>query len=394
MRKKERIYELDVFRSFAIMAVLTIHATSQTLVETKGTSLYIPFLFLNTFSSFAVPVFIFLSGFVLFYNYIDRPLNRGLIKSFYGKRLLYILVPYMVFTVFYFIFQLYRRDQLDMPFTQMLHEFGQDLAKGTAYTHLYYVIIMLQLYLIFPLLLGWFKKQPGIRPWIFPIGLILEWLYIYINKYGFHLPSQSYAGQHLHLGLPKGSIIITYLSYLFLGAGIGMYYDQFKKWIEVSLKGFKSGKGPIWVFIWILWIAIGVLHTAVWYRYNTVGSSLNTMDYELLRNVHALLSCIVLWHISYAIYYYGPRFARLALTSMGACSFGIFLLHPFLLYWYRYFINGGSTLKYAITIAGGWVVALGLSWIVVYLAFKYVKGSWLFFGSNPFQSKKKKAAEN
>ncbi|MGN7360822.1 acyltransferase [Paenibacillus sp. SAF-054] len=391
MIKKERIYELDIFRSFAIMAVLMIHATSQTLAETRGSSLYLPFLFLNTFSSFAVPVFIFLSGFVLFYNYMERPLNRGLLKSFYGKRLLYILVPYVTFTVFYFIFQLYKQNRLDMPFPQMLDEFGHDLTHGTAYTHLYYVIIMLQLYVVFPLLLGWFKKQRSIRPWLVVIGLILEWLFVYLNKYGMHLPSNNYSGQHIHWGLPKGSILISYLSYLFLGAGMAIYYDRLKSWLGISVKGLKSGKGLIWILVWVLWIVAGVLHTAVWYQYNTVGSSMNSLVYELLRNVHALLSCIVLWHISYAVYYYGWRWLRTALTSIGACSFGIYLLHPFILYWYRVWFHGGSSLKYTLQVAGSWFTALVLSWIVVYLAFKFVKGSWILFGSNPLGSKKKSA---
>lgn len=59
LKKKERIMELDIFRSFAIMAVLLIHATSTTLVTTQGTSSYYPYLFANIFSKFAVPVFIF-----------------------------------------------------------------------------------------------------------------------------------------------------------------------------------------------------------------------------------------------------------------------------------------------------------------------------------------------
>lgn len=389
MTKKERIYELDIFRSLAIMAVLTIHATSQTLVETKGSLLYLPFLFLNTFSNFAVPVFIFLSGFVLFYNYMDRPLNRRLVQSFYGKRLLYILIPYVLFTVFYFIFQLYKRGELGMPWSQMATELGQDLIHGTAYTHLYYVIIMLQLYVVFPLLLFWFKKHRSIRPWIAVIGLVLEWLFVYLNKYGFHLPDPQYIGQHLNLGLPKGSLLLSYLSYLFLGAGIAVYYDRIKKWLDVSPTGLKAGRGPIWVMIWILWLGIGVVHTLVWYKYNTVGSSLDSLVYSLLRNAHALLSCIVLWHMSHAIYYYGPRVLRTALTSIGACSFGIFLLHPFILYWYREWFHGGSSLKYAFNICGSWAAGLVISWVIVYAAFKYVKGSWVFFGSNPLKPKAK-----
>ncbi|WP_051240389.1 hypothetical protein [Paenibacillus alvei] len=59
MTKRERIQELDAYRALAIMAVLAIHATSEALAATIGTRAYPLYLLVNTFSKFAVPVFIF-----------------------------------------------------------------------------------------------------------------------------------------------------------------------------------------------------------------------------------------------------------------------------------------------------------------------------------------------
>nr|WP_156160109.1 acyltransferase family protein [Paenibacillus sp. E194] len=96
MTKRERIQELDAYRALAIMAVLAIHATSEALAATIGSRAYPLYLLINTFRNLPYP-FYFLSGFVLFYNYADKPLSGGTIRQFYRKRLLYILVPYLVF---------------------------------------------------------------------------------------------------------------------------------------------------------------------------------------------------------------------------------------------------------------------------------------------------------
>ena len=56
---------------------------------------------------FGTPTFIFLSSLVLFYNYYDRPTTKKLIGGFYKKRLLYIIIPYTLFSVFYFAIALF-----------------------------------------------------------------------------------------------------------------------------------------------------------------------------------------------------------------------------------------------------------------------------------------------
>lgn len=383
IKKKERIDELDILRSFAIMAVINIHATSKTLDWTQGSSLYYPFLFTNIFSKFAVPVFIFLSGFVLFYNYIDRPLNKAMLKKFYTKRLLYILLPYVFFSIFYFIMDLYTSDQVDRSFVQNLQEFGIQLLRGTAHTHLYYVIIMLQLYLLFPLFLWWFQKQRSILPWVPVIGLFLQWMYVYLNKYGFHFPDAGVHSQGIRLGLPKGSVALSYMSFYLLGAGIAVYYSRLKDWLIISREGFQSSKGLLWSILWVAWAAAGFIHVGLYYRLNTVGSSINSLWYELMWDVHSLLSCVVLMQLSFVIYRLGGKWLRQSLKSIGACSFGIFLLHPFLLFMYQKTQLNGGTWEYVVRIAGGWVIALVISWLVVYLAFRYIKWSWIFFGSAP-----------
>ncbi|MEX1031613.1 MAG: acyltransferase family protein [Paenibacillaceae bacterium] len=150
--KKEQIREIYIFRAIAILAVIMIHATSESIGKINKESLYYPlYNGLNIFSSFAVPTFIFLSGLVMFYSYYDRDLTRATLLAFYKKRLLYIVLPYVVISTIYFAMKLTLNAH--MTFGTGLKQYVYQLLTGGAYTHLYFVFLIIQFYLLFPLLL-------------------------------------------------------------------------------------------------------------------------------------------------------------------------------------------------------------------------------------------------
>lgn len=373
--KRERIQELDAYRALAIMAVLAIHATSEALAATIGSRAYPLYLLINTFSKFAVPVFIFLSGFVLFYNYADKPLSGGTIRQFYRKRLLYILVPYLVFSVFYYLLKLYRSDMLFDLSWAVAYDFIKALFGGRAYTHLYYIIIMVQFYILFPLLLAIFQKMRRAVPFMFLAAALLQWGFIIVNKYGWQIP--------------RGNLAISYLSYFIFGAWIAMHYGSIRNWLVHLSKGYKQIVG--WVVLWSVWIGLGIYHAYMFYRANVGKIFVNTLWYELVWYIHSLLSCIILIQIAFVLFYRCGRRISSWVTSIGACSFGIYLLHPFLLFIYRKIGIKGNMLEYALYIAGGWIFAFIGSWFIVYMISRVTSWSWIAFGIVPVQDKDSKS---
>ncbi|WP_379128640.1 acyltransferase [Paenibacillus sp. sgz500958] len=374
MIQKERIPQLDIFRALAILAVLAIHATSRTLSEMLDTSLFYPFLFINKFSQFAVPSFVFLSGFVLFYNYIDRPLTGRTLGKFYGKRLMYIVVPYIVFSLVYFVLKMHSQDTWDLPAAEQFAKLGKYLRTGTAYTHLYYVIIIVQFYVLFPLVLWILQRSRRLAALAPLMGLLLQWGFVLLNKY---------MTNHGYWELTKGSLSITYFSYFLLGAGIAIYYTSLKKWLIPSRVGWRTSKGAVWTALWLVWATAGIVHVGLWYRVYKEAAVINSLWFEGVSNLHALLSCIILLQLSFLLYGQGRSRLTAAIVSVGACSFGIYLLHPLLLFYYREIPFHGGYVAYTAAIAGGWLVALLGSWLVVALAFRYMKQAWVLFGSVP-----------
>lgn len=374
MGQKERIPQLDIFRAISIFAVVAIHATSRTLAETLNTPLFHPFLFINKFSQFAVPSFVFLSGFVLFYNYIDRPLTGRTLGKFYSRRLIYILVPYAIFTLLYFVLRLYAGNQWSLPPQEMAAKIAKYALTGTAYTHLYYVIIIIQFYVLFPLLLWALQKSRRLAAWAPLIGLALQWGFVVLNKYMVN---------HGYWHVSKGSLAITYFSYFLLGAAIAVFYSSLKPWLIPWEDRKRRGPWLLWAVLWVAWLAAGIAHVELWNRNYTQKTVINSFWFEGAANAHALLSCLLLFQLSFLLFGAGRRLGSRLLISAGVCSFGIYLVHPAMLFFYRKIEFHGGYLAYVLAIAGGWLASLVLSWIIVALAFRFIRPAWILFGSAP-----------
>ena len=147
MLSRPKLTEIDIMRAIAIIAVLLIHGTSGATQLPLRTGSHAVFFILNKASLFTVPLFIWISGVVLFYSYYDR-WEQGMSLVFWTKRLRKILIPYILWSLFYYLFNqfiFHGRFGFDVVHVIKL------LMSGNASYHLYYMIIIVQFYLLFPL---------------------------------------------------------------------------------------------------------------------------------------------------------------------------------------------------------------------------------------------------
>jgi surface polysaccharide O-acyltransferase-like enzyme len=150
MARKERIVELDALRAFAFFAVVYQHVIG-VYMRKPGVDEMTAFLYGNLFHlfKFAVPAFVFITGLVLFYNYYDRVNYPGFIR----KRFTEIVVPYAIWSLIYMV---WRRDVTGWDVSALV-SFVKSLVAGTASYHLWFVVMIFQFYLLYPLLLKGFK---------------------------------------------------------------------------------------------------------------------------------------------------------------------------------------------------------------------------------------------
>lgn len=371
IQAKPKLPELDIVRSLAIIGVLCVHATSASIVAMKESNVYFLYNFVNIFMKFGTTTFIFLSSFVLFYNYYHRPLTGDLIKSFYSKRLKYILAPYIIFSAIYFGLRCYL-NQYDYTIWEYITNFSKLLLYGKAYEHLYFVFINIQFYLLFPLFLFLLKKYPKSTHWVVLFGIAVQWIFFMVNK-NLETPVTN-----------RGSWSLSYFSYYFLGAYLGIHFDKWISWFKLSLEKVSLKKGAIITSVIVAWVAAGVTYSYMWYVHPSRKGlgKFSTTAYDFMWNLYALLTILVLMLIGFVLYKWAKTWPIHMFIRLGQVSFGIYLLHPLFLFAYRKFPpTSGLSLVHHMWYVGGFLVALFGTWLVVELVVKYVPQSWIIFGS-------------
>lgn len=162
-----------VLKGLAILAVIVIHYFS--LIKQS------PFwnnsdwqwqaVFIDRFTRLSVPLFVALSGYGLSQKYFK---NLNLVE-FLKNRLLKLLPPYVLWSVFYFFFAwLYYGWQM----TNSIGGFTELLILGRVDYHLYFVPMIFQLYIFFPLLFLIWKKSP-LLTLIFAFATQATWLWFF-----------------------------------------------------------------------------------------------------------------------------------------------------------------------------------------------------------------------
>jgi len=382
LMKREKIPELSIVRAMAIIGVLTIHSTSVAVSTGMiDSNMFFLYNFANIFLKFGTTTFIFLSSFVLFYNYYYRPLTASLVTSFYKRRLLYIIIPYIVFSLFYYFFK-YFAYSYDLTFMEHVVKLGEQLRRGTAHAHLYFVFISIQFYLMFPLFLMLFKKYPKLTKWLIVIGIVIQWGFIILNKHGHHLGLDTPVER-------RGSWSLSYFSYYFLGAYLGIYFHKLKEWIIIAKEHVTKRRVYSWILLWGLWLTMGLYHVYIYYNIRQNAASYNTTWMDFVWNSHALLTAVVLLQLSFILYRKLPVIIRDLGMRLGDLSFGIYLIHPFILLLYRlYPPQSGNSYVHHLWYIGGFLSALIISWIIVTIFARFIPYNWIVFGNLPGKPKK------
>ncbi|MEC0230193.1 acyltransferase [Paenibacillus alba] len=340
MLSRPKLPEIDNVRALAIIAVLLIHGTSNATLLPLGTASQALFFILNKISLFTVPLFIWISGLVLFYTYFDR-WEPGMAIAFWTKRVRKILIPYVGWSLFYYLFN-------QFMFHGEIHVdpvyFIKLLVSGNASYHLYYMIIIVQFYLLFPLLMTAAKRFPRFRQSLIPLGIILQ-----VSGYGFH---------HWVHPIPEyTSLFISYLVLFACGAFVGIHYSAAVSW---------SNRYRSW--LWSIALIAGASYASMLLLHQYSLISLENTWYELALLLYCLAIplCVLQW--ARRLVFMSSSLSRL-MSSLGAASFGIYLLHPALLtLWDRLAPEQGRLLLYDLHTICSVVIGLFGSWLLVRLS--------------------------
>lgn len=225
---KQRLREMDFIRAAAALSIIAIHVTASYVYVSRGA------YYINQLVRFAVPIFILISGLLLFASNREYKGVRGYFE-FLWKRLKKIFVPYIIWSFIYILYSL-RNDlgSIWLDKGAFLFDTGRKLLYGSAHAHLYFVIIMIQLYLLFPLLSYLMKRWPR-------LVLALSFLITLYYQTGVYLYLMKLIKFPYFL-LPNYMFFPTWIFYFVFG----MYFTTRMEFWKSKLQGKLLPVGAVW----------------------------------------------------------------------------------------------------------------------------------------------------
>jgi peptidoglycan/LPS O-acetylase OafA/YrhL len=148
---RARLRELDAVRLLTFASVVLVHTITVTVPGGD-----VPMYGLVILLHFTRQVFFALTVFVLLLGQLRRPTPM---RRFWPKRFLLVGVPYVVWSAVYCLLMDAGHPPSRWP--QDLAAFGLDLLTGSAWYHLYFLLVTMQVYLLVPLIAWVVRRTRG-----------------------------------------------------------------------------------------------------------------------------------------------------------------------------------------------------------------------------------------
>ena len=256
-------------------------------------------------------------GFVLFYNY--RNFDEFDYRKFYIKKVKYIAVPYFIWSIFYYL--LNHHKTLTSTGTIELGQVVKTILLGNAYPHLYFIFLIFQFYLLYPLFLKFFIKWMERKPLPFFVVLLLAQGAILIYEFYFKAYSQNSFINFFNSYYWKS--VFGWFYYFLTGGLIALHYDKVINILD------KNGIKIIFVYFISMILYIGEVYLSLWAEegrklYERYGSI------RPMTLIYATFSVFLLIYIGRKIHNRDNKFRQM-MNTFGVYSLGIYFAHPFVL---------------------------------------------------------------
>lgn len=307
MEKTNKLSEFSILRAIGALSVITIHSTSFYVTFSHSSLSYLFLGIINKFCNYAVPLFLFLSIALLTYNTLNKD-NLNILE-FYKKRFLKTIPVFILYVFIYYIYLKSKNVNLISIKEDLLTFFTSYILQGSIYHHLYFMPIIFQLYILFPIIYFFTKKIKSIRLKINPlISFIISFAILILLQFAFQIIHKYYIWPYY-----QNPAIILFTYTLPIGMGI---------WIGANYKNFKNSRA-----IKILSLLIAIISGYFLIRY-TLFPTITL--HNLVLPIYTASISIVLLSISIFIKN-KINFIKPILYKISEFSMTIYLTHPIIL---------------------------------------------------------------
>lgn len=279
-------YQISSIRAIACILVVIVHV-SVLFINQNGYFESTIIKYFNQIARLGTPIFCIITGFLFskyYFNQID-------IKKFYKSRIKKILIPYLIWTFIFTAITLCMWPDFQKKFTENLINpliiTSYNLILGSSFYHLYFISIIIQFCIIFPL--------------ICKIKISIEKLLL-ISFLISILSIKFLSDKNIFL-LSDKSILIYWIFYFIFG----IYFYK--------LKDIKISKLKIYT---ILILTIFLVFLEIYFSTNTFSS---------LRIENLLLAPLFFFTLYKTI----KNKENIILSKIGLYSMGIYFIHPLII---------------------------------------------------------------
>jgi peptidoglycan/LPS O-acetylase OafA/YrhL len=201
---RQRLDQVDAMRPMKQAGVISTHVLTYFVPAAFSVSTGAAMMLTH----FSREGFFFISACMMTYAYMD--LERAGLRRFYRRRLVAVVVPYLCWSIIYFLYLLPTAHYASAA--AALENFAKEIATG--YYQLYFLLIIMQYYLVFPLLMMFLRRTRDHHGAIVVIAALghvglmtlMHWTIVPVLRtgwireftpYAFYLLSGSIAAFHL-----------------------------------------------------------------------------------------------------------------------------------------------------------------------------------------------------
>lgn len=298
-KRRAHLHELDVIRILTFAAVIAVHAIAFTEQPSNRAAAGMLMLL-----QFGRELFFALMGFVLVYSAQHRYAGA---RAFWRRRFAYVAVPYVAWTFVYW---------LDGHWTGIHQSLVSDLVTGNAEYHLYFLLVTMQLYLAFPLILGFVRRTANrAGPVLAVVGVLnVAWLA------ALHSGAAPASGWATGLWGRAYELLPTYSIYVLAGCYGAMHVDR----LRASLRR-RPG-----VLLWSA-AAAAALATVAYVAQLPGRAPRDAADVLQPAMVLTCVAAVLVLSVLAARWTDGPRRGAHLVTEASDISFGVYLAHPLVL---------------------------------------------------------------
>lgn len=300
-KQNEHISEIHIIRAIACILVLLVHV-SATFYYQQGKEFNDITYFINQISRFGTPMFALISGFLLFYQVRHKgfKLNR-----FVSSRFTKIGLPFLFWSIVYLLFMYFELEA--NPFESGFKLFFIDFIFGNAFYHLYFMSIVFQFYLLFPILQLFRSKL------IWPALLGIS---VFINLYFLKVYNPGQFNGLLGEMLSQRAFLPNWIFFFIFGGFLAYYYEP----LSAFAKKYKI----------LLSIAVLFVTAAAVWEYKHTGAIASNRATNMIN-----IPIIILFIIGIGEQISKVKWLNFFFVKIGTLSMAIYLVHPLVLYFFQ-----------------------------------------------------------